>query len=136
LLGQRFERRIKRMDASNYQGLAMRTNDHRASERLDEKIKIGGAVDIGGVLNASLGLSGESGEVNDMIKKWIFHEKELDLVHLEKEIGDVCWYIAMMCEAFGFDLGEIMRINIDKLIARYPEGFDPERANNRPIGDV
>ena len=126
------------MDATNYQRLAMRTNDHLATDRLENTIGDNRHtnLDVGGLINASLGLSGESGEVNDMIKKWIFHEKELDLVHLEKEIGDVCWYIAMMCEAFGFDLGEIMKINIEKLMARYPQGFDPERANNRPIGDV
>ena len=132
------------MNGKEYQELAMRTYDGNGTNRLSsfantqkfyrEEFLLN--VDAGAVLNACLGLSGEVGEFNDMIKKWIFHEKELDLVHLEKEIGDVCWYIAMMCEAFGFDLGESRRINIDKLIARYPEGFDPERANNRLIGDV
>ena len=59
-----------------------------------------------------------------MIKKWIFHEKDFDEEHAKKEIGDVMWYIAMMCHAFRWDLDEIMKMNIDKLKARYPEGFD------------
>lgn len=51
-------------------------------------------------INACLGLSGEVGEFNDMIKKWIFHEKEFDEEHAKKEMGDVMWYIAMMCHTF------------------------------------
>lgn len=50
----------------------------------------------GTILNAYRGLSGEVGEFNDMIKKWIFHEKDLDEEHLKKECGDIMWYIAMV----------------------------------------
>lgn len=46
------------------------------------------------------------------------------------------WYIAMMCHSFRWDFDEIMQINIDKLKARYPEGFDVVKANNRKNGDV
>lgn len=140
------------MTGLKYQVLAMRTNDKLSSMRLISEldkhtdVKLVGdddtyevtakKIDLGGVLNASLGLSGEVGEFNDMIKKWIFHNKPLDEVHLQKELGDICWYIALMAESFGWDLEEIMEKNIDKLMARYPEGFDTERANNRKEGDV
>lgn len=60
-----------------------------------------------------------------MVKKWVFHEKELDVDHAKKEAGDICWY-----------LDEIMQMNVDKLKARYPEGFDTYRANHRNEGDV
>ena len=46
------------------------------------------------------------------------------------------WYIAMMCESFGWDLDDIMQMNVDKLKVRYPEGFDVNLANNRKEGDV
>ena len=92
--------------------------------------------DIGSIVNACFGLSGEVGEFNDMIKKWVFHGKPLDEDHAKKELGDVCWYIAMMCDGFGWDLGDIMQMNVDKLKARYPEGFDIGRSNNRENGDV
>jgi NTP pyrophosphatase (non-canonical NTP hydrolase) len=126
------------MNANEYQRLAMRTNDHKASGRLYSKLDNHdwNAEDIGGIFNACLGLSGEVGEFNDMIKKWVFHEKELDVEHAKKEMGDILWYVAMMCESFGWDMGEIMQMNVDKLIARYPEGFDIERANHRAVGDV
>lgn len=116
----------------------MRTNDGRASERVTDKLETitNDTYDIGGVLNGCLGLTGEAGEVSDMIKKWIFHQKELDTEHLKKEIGDVMWYVAMICESMEFNLDEIMQMNIDKLKARYPEGFDTVRANNRAENDV
>ena len=126
------------MNGRDYQKFAMRTNDRKSTTRLAGAAEYGEAtmVDIGGVFNACLGLSGEVGELNDMIKKWVFHEKSLDTMHAKKELGDVLWYVAMMCESFGWDLDEIMQMNIDKLKARYPEGFDIAKANNRASGDV
>ena len=137
------------MQGKEYQDLAMRTNDRKATDRLEEQIWINyfmdkdgymildeDGIDLGGVFNACLGLSGEVGEFNDMIKKWIFHEKPFDEVHAKKELGDVLWYVAMMCHSFGWDLDEIMQMNVDKLKARYPKGFDVELANNRKEGDV
>lgn len=135
------------MNANKYQKLAMRTNGGKASDRLIGKMQEydmkfandhsdNDCVDIGGIFNACLGLSGEVGEFNDMIKKWVFHEKNLDMEHAKKEAGDILWYVAMLCESFGWNMGEIMQMNVDKLIARYPDGFDVERANHRAVGDV
>lgn len=123
------------MTGNEYQNLAMRTNDEKSSERLNDMLHPL-ICDIGGILNGCLGLSGECGEFNDMIKKWIFHEKPLDLEHAKRELGDCFWYLAMICESFGWNMDEIMQINVDKLKARYPEGFDVDRANHRAEGDV
>lgn len=122
------------MTLQEYQKAAMRTNDGKCTQRLHDSIMC--KYDVGGVINASLGLSGETGELNDMIKKSIFHGHSLDMENVKKEIGDVIWYIAMMCESFGFDMCEIAQMNIDKLKARYPEGFSEERSQNRQEGDV
>lgn len=126
------------MNGRDYQKLAMRTNDGKNTARLAGVAAYGEetTVDMGGIFDACLGLSGEVGELNDMIKKWVFHEKPIDIMHAKKELGDVLWYVAMMCESFGWDLDEIMQMNIDKLKARYPEGFDIAKANNRASGDV
>lgn len=134
------------MTGNEYQNLAMRTNDGLGIERImnmadnleqgvEDSIPDTG-IDLGGIINGLFGLSGEAGELTDMIKKWIFHEKELDEDHAKKELGDVMWYAAMICESFGWSLDEIMQMNIDKLKKRYPEGFDTERANNRKPEDV
>lgn len=127
------------MEAKEYQNLAMRTNDGKGTDRLLDWTNVdanGKIKDPGRLLNGCLGLSGEAGELNDLVKKWIFHKKPLDREHMKKEIGDVCWYIADICHSMGFDLGEIFQMNIDKLKARYPEGFSEQRANNRSEGDI
>lgn len=125
---------ITSMTGTEYQKLAMRTNDEMNTVRLIDKID--GTLDIGGILDGCLGLSGETGELIDIIKKWIFHGKPLDIEHAKKELGDVCWYIAMIAHSFGWNLDEILQMNIDKLKARYPEGFSTELANHRKESDI
>lgn len=139
------------MKANEYQKMAMRTNDEKTTKRLLECMLTCDMeyllsqnlvyedeqhLDLGGIFNACLGLSGEVGEFNDMIKKWVFHEKELDMEHAKKEMGDVLWYVAMMCESFGWNMEDVMQTNIDKLKARYPEGFSADRSLHRAEGDV
>ena len=124
------------MESNAYQILSMRTNDRKATGRLTNKISNTSKYDVGGILNAALGLSGEVGELNDILKKWIFHEKNLDVEHTKKEIGDIMWYVAMMCESFGWNLDDILQMNVDKLKQRYPDGFDVELANHRKDNDV
>lgn len=135
---------IPYQEGKEYQNLAMRTNDHKNSDRIIKKINNNQLVnsdeliipDIGGVLNGCLGLAGESGEVLDLIKKWVFHENELHVEHLKKELGDVMWYVAMICESMELDIDEIFQMNINKLKVRYPEGFDPDKANHRRADDI
>lgn len=127
------------MTGNDYQKLAMRTNDHESSYRLAKalmKTSNRGDIDFGGFMMACLGLSGEIGEFNDMMKKVIFHEADYDEEHAKKELGDICWYVAMMCESFGWALDDILQMNVDKLKQRYPDGFDVKRANNRSEEDV
>lgn len=122
------------MKANEYQKLAMRTNDGLCSQRLYQcmpQAEPFQMVDIGEIINASLGLSGEIGELNDMIKKSVFHGHFVDGEDIKKEIGDICWYVALMCKGFGFDLEEILQMNIDKLKKRYPEGFSEQASINR-----
>lgn len=121
------------MTGKKYQELAMRTNDGKANKRLKSRLQLG---DAGGLINGVMGLTGEAGEVADLVKKTMFHEKALDLDHLQKELGDVMWYVAMICYTCGLDMDDVMAMNIEKLKARYPEGFDTYRANHRAEGDV
>lgn len=132
------------MNMNEYQQQAMRTNDGRATERMwnyldfaaDYNFRLNENMDAGGILNACLGLSGEVGELNDMVKKMIFHDKATDMEHLKKEVGDVMWYIAMFCHSMGWDMADVAEMNVEKLRARYPYGFDTVRSNNRAAGDV
>lgn len=124
------------MTGNEYQELAMRTNDGKHAQRLANHIFNRENAHIAELFNACLGLSGETGELLDMVKKWIFHEKELDQDHLKKELGDVMWYIAMFCKAMNWELDEILQMNVDKLKNRYPSGFSTDLSNNRKENDV
>ena len=106
------------MDLDTYQRLALRTAGHREDAR--ELLTY-----------TALGLTGESGEVAELIKKAFYHGHALDTAALSKELGDVLWYLAVMADGLGLSLDEIARANIDKLRARYPEGFSEERSRSR-----
>jgi NTP pyrophosphatase (non-canonical NTP hydrolase) len=81
--------------------------------------------------NAALGLTGEAGEVAEVIKKHLFHATPLDQDALAKELGDCLWYIGAFATVLGLSMDDIAQRNIDKLRKRYPEGFDTERSRNR-----
>ncbi|PER52550.1 nucleotide pyrophosphohydrolase [Bacillus thuringiensis] len=99
--------------------------------------------DFGGrVLNAALGLSGESGEVADIVKKAIFHGHGFDPAHcpgeeegnthkIALELGDILYYISIMSHEMGYTLEDIAQMNIEKLAKRYPDGFSREASQAR-----
>lgn len=92
--------------------------------------------DIERLTNGLMGLSGEAGEALDILKKHLFQGHELDCNHIAKELGDVAWYLAIAADALGYELSDILKMNVNKLRARYPEGFDAERSVNRVEGDI
>ena len=72
-----------------------------------------------------------SGEAIDLVKKHMMHGHEFDREKFAGELGDIAWYLAEAAQAIGMPLEEVFRMNIDKLNARYPEGFSAERSRNR-----
>ncbi|MCB2180103.1 nucleoside triphosphate pyrophosphohydrolase family protein [bacterium] len=82
---------------------------------------------------AALGLAGEAGEFANMIKKLTAHGHDIPTQKLAEELGDVMWYVAEAATACGLTLNEIAAMNIEKLQARYPEGFSEEASRNRKI---
>ena len=67
----------------------------------------------------TMGIVGEAGEVLEKWKKIVaYHEgviMDSDLLELSKELGDVVWYIAVLADALGLSLEEIMQTNVKKL---------------------
>lgn len=119
------------MMPNEYQQLALRT-DSTSTDQLYQ-IKTSTKARL---LNGLMGLNGEAGEAIDILKKYLFQGHELDREHLAKELGDVCWYIALTADALEYSLEEIFEMNIDKLRTRYPDGFEAERSVHRKDGDV
>ena len=78
-----------------------------------------------------MGLAGEAGEVADLTKKTLFHRHPADRDKMIKELGDCLWYIAALCKDYDTNMEEVMQKNIDKLKARYPDGYSSEASINR-----
>lgn len=95
------------------------------------------------VTNAALGLTGEAGEVADLIKKAIYHgrgfkqehclspskrEKAISYYDIKDELSDVLYYVDAMAQEFGFTLEDVARHNKEKLEKRYEKGFTVEES--------
>jgi len=92
------------------------------------------------LLTAALGLTAESGEFTEVVKKIIFQGKpysEENVFHMKRELGDICWYLAQACMALDTTFDEVIEMNVEKLQARYPGGsFDVHYSENRVEGDL
>lgn len=108
------------MNLNEYQAQALRTA-HRQPAREDD------------LLHGAAGVATEAGELMDIFKRFRFYGKPVDWVHVKEEVGDVLWYLALVCESAGIGLEEAARANIEKLRVRYPEKFDAQAALKRDL---
>ena len=96
--------------------------------------------DVPRLLTAALGLTAESGEFTEVVKKILLQGKpynEENVFHMKRELGDICWYLAQACMALDTTFDEIIEMNVDKLKSRYPGGeFDVHKSENRVEGDL
>ena len=83
------------------------------------------------VIHAALGLSGESGEFADAIKKHTIYNQNMDFANAREELGDILWYCALAANVLGFSLETVARMNLEKLAARYPEAYSDYHAAAR-----
>lgn len=110
------------MQINEYQALAARTINNELTSYEKEH-------------HALHGMVGEIGELHSIYQKR-FQGHPVEGSHVVKELGDLLWFIAEYCTAHGWDLESVAQMNIDKLKARYPEGFDAERSLHRQKGDI
>ena len=110
------------MNGNEYQKLASRTINPDLTH-------------IGQMNHALHGLAGEVGEIHSMFQK-VYQGHDISTEHLKKEVGDLLWFVAEFCTSKGWNMDDVMQMNIDKLKARYPEGFTAEKSLNRKDGDI
>lgn len=82
------------------------------------------------------GMVGEIGELHSIYQKRYQGHVETSDEHRKKELGDLLWFVAEYCTSNGWELEDVMRLNIEKLMARYPMGFDAEHSLHRAEGDI
>ena len=96
------------------------------TQRLDELTNSG--LNVNRILTGAVGLSAESGELMEIVKKMIFQGKPFNAdnrEHMIIELGDVMRYVAQVCIALNISIDEVVQKNVAKLLKRYPEGvFD------------
>lgn len=110
------------MNANEYQVLAART--------INKKLSL-----VEQQYHALHGVVGEIGEIHSMYQK-VFQGHEYNEEHMKKEWGDLLWFVAEYCTSMGWNLEDIMQMNIDKLKARFPEGFEADKSLHRAEGDI
>jgi len=97
-------------------------------------------VNVPQLMTSAYGISSESGEFTELVKKIIFQGKpytEDNVRHLKIELSDILFYFQLACIALDTTIEEIMQINFEKLSSRYPEGtFTINRSENRREGDL
>lgn len=108
------------MTLNEYQELAQRTSNPALTQ--EEHL-----------LNAMLGLAGETGECCDLVKKGLYQDGREICDKLFDELSDVMWYIAEAAAAMGWSMDDIAEHNIAKLRKRYPEGFSADRSLHREL---
>lgn len=110
------------LTGNEYQQLAARTINKKLSSMEQ-------------TFHALHGMASEVGEIHALYQK-TYQGHEMDEEHEKKELGDMLWFAAEYCTAKGWELEEVMQMNIDKLKARFPEGFETEKSLHRAEGDV
>lgn len=110
------------MTGNEYQKLASRTINYELTNLCKQH-------------HALHGMVGEIGEIHSLYQK-TYQGHGIDDVHLKKEVGDLLWFIAEYCTANDWELEEVMQMNIDKLKARFPEGFEANKSLHRMKGDI
>ena len=110
------------MTLNEYQKLAARTISPGMTKTAKE-------------LHALHGMVAEIGEIHSLYQK-IYQGHPMDAEHLKRELGDLLWFAAEICTAKGWNMDDVAAMNIQKLIARYPNGFEAERSLHREAGDT
>lgn len=71
------------------------------------------------MLHMAVGVSGESGELLDAIKRRVIYRKELDLENVIEELGDLEFYMEGLRQGLGLTRDQCLAANIAKLSKRF-----------------
>lgn len=105
-----------------YQSFAARTINKKLNKNAQRK-------------HALHGMVGEIGELHSLYQK-TYQGHPFDVEHAKKELGDLLWFIAEYCTANGWSMDDICELNVEKLIARYPDGFSSDKSLHRESNDI
>src|SRR3990170_1328861 len=105
----------KSLSLKDYQSLVIKTAKGNYKNKNDE------------IANWGLGVAGEAGDLAGCIKKTIYHKND-QTAGIRENVGDTMWYLAMICNFFGWNFEEVLAENIEKLRKRYTKSFTIKEA--------
>jgi NTP pyrophosphatase (non-canonical NTP hydrolase) len=98
------------------------------------------SINISLLMTSAFGLSSESGEFTEIVKKILYQSKPLNednIFHMKRELGDIFFYLMNACRSIGIQPDEVIAENVRKLKNRYPsEKFEGSFSENRQPGDL
>lgn len=135
---------MQKIDLKEYSKFveAVTSDESNSTELMIDRIRKleGDGCNVSLLLTAAVGLSAESGEFTEIVKKMIFQGKPFsDEIHhhMLRELSDIAWYLTNATRALGIDLNEVFAENVRKLESRYPGGkFNPYFSENRADNDL
>lgn len=85
------------------------------------------------VFHAIVGISTEATELCEAVYDNLLNKKELDIVNILEEMGDIMWYASILMDAANGDWDDVLETNIAKLKKRFPDKFSSDDAINRDV---
>ena len=70
----------------------------------------------------AVGVSGEAGELLDVVKKHCVYQKQIDIPHIIEEAGDILFYLTGLLNELDLSLEDCIDANREKLSRRYASG--------------
>lgn len=106
---------VKRVENNDYETIGARLSKHAR------------------VFHGMVGIVTEGGELMDHFKRVTIYGKELDVVNIKEELGDVMWYVGVLMDELGISFKDILECNRFKLEKRFPNAFTEHNALNRDL---
>lgn len=83
-------------------------------------------------IHMAIGISGEAGELLDAVKKSAIYNKNLDVVNVVEELGDLEFYMEGLRQSIGITREQCLNANKEKLSQRYHKlTYSNEQAQKR-----
>lgn len=121
------------MTPAEYLILSAVTDDTSPENMERRRLRLSAGDTVINDLHAICGIVTEGAELMDAYKKQVFYGKPMDETNIKEEIGDVLWYVALLCRNHGITIEDAMDTNIRKLKKRYGEKFTEHAALNRDL---
>lgn len=83
------------------------------------------------ILNWSVGLCEECGEVMNHIKHMFWGNEKVEKEEIAKELGDIMWYTSALCTVLNLDFDTVATLNLRKLEHRFGGEFTEEKSKQR-----